>query len=1246
MANASYDNKGTYTYYDGTVCAYAAAQFTSSGYLGVNVGGQYNSSSYKASNTSVKYIAILNSSKTSDISAWSLTNMTSAATFTDGGTISSNTNYTATGINLNGGTVTVSGEITAAAIFVQADTTLNMVPGTDKLVSTGPVYVADGVTLIINTTANPSDYVAGTALSKDLLTGTLYVSDSIVKAGTLADVSAGRTAISVDTTNNKVSWAYTPMPVWSDGAWLNDNEPDGNTTEIAIDSSTSATFNAGGSYSAVYVIGTGTLAIGADDGLTATTLDVASGASINMENMTATTITGAGTVIYDGTTPSSTIDASWSGTVWVKNILQASNVQLLPNSWGNSSSVLRFTNVTGWLANDTVCTVPVELVDDGSNAAFTLHYTTAPTTTLTFNEFRGSGTFATTAADSTWPAVTHKVLKWNSFTGSLNIDRGRFVFGTGTFSQWRCICVSANQSVEVASGATWTGSTGFVVDSGATLTATGTLAYGGLDGNAVSGSGTVVFDGKTPNTGTGWWTTSGWTGTVWVKNINPISSDVRNGYTKFSPNDYGWTGSTLKVTGIKGFISGETSGFTINPKLELEDGTAGYGLWLSDGYGFNSDDGNYSVLTELKGTGSLIGSGNGDNVMLMVRKWSDFAGTLSLTNKVVVFGTTKPTKDTINYGGYIIVDTDQSVTIPSTKTWYAERKIIVNGTLSATDKDRWASTVLVNDDGVLELTSTSNTNESSSGSNKDYSSVTGTGTLKYTSSSGWRTFPNDDAKMPATTLTLQVEVADSLIITKGDATDPTTIGSLSGTKNIRSDWEQVTGASTARLLNINQTKDTTWSGHTANGDRIDTITVSGGGTLTLAASENGNADKLAVATTGSVNLSGLWNGDTTVSGTFGGTGTLTGNLTFNAGSTFKAFASDTDGLAVSGTITYPAEGTVTVDVSALTETTGKVVLMTATNATLTATNFALASGNSGELVVEDYALKVDFTAYAASFNGVKYETIAEAIAAAEQAGQTYAAVTILDANATCPDEYYIDNGILAKKPAAVCFSGALTYYTTAEAAFAAAYMSTMGTNPTGYDYMIFYANAAITAFDGMKIKPVSGVTVTINATSAEYEVTPGEADESGVVTYTVANAPTTYTWTDAWNDTDYQTSESIPNHDWTMSANWSFNNGTVATRYPGAADTVIIGDGANITGVSSPTSVAVMQVSGAVTISGGGSLTATTGGIVLTDAAATLTVSGGVSLSPAPTTNVGGGATVKRIGDTYKVVYGTIFSVY
>ena len=255
------------------------------------------------------------------------------------------------------------------------------------------------------------------------------------------------------------------------------------------------------------------------------------------------------------------------------------------------------------------------------------------------------------------------------------------------------------------------------------------------------------------------------------------------------------------------------------------------------------------------------------------------------------------------------------------------------------------TTITNSDTGIVKLTSTGSVDDSA----KDYSAITGTGTIEYCGSS-WRSLPQT---MFATTLSVVANQAEGVVTKHNNAV----IGSLSGEKNLRSDL-----GNTGKTLTIKQAKDGIWRGIFKGGDdRLATIVVAPGdsttGTLTLAGTQDQANWTDALTVDGSVNLTGTWQGPVTVSGTFGGTGTLTGALTFNAGSTFKAFASDENGLAVSGTVTCPTEGTVTVDVSAL-EQTGTKVLMTASG--LDDSKFALASGQSGKLSVDGNALKVSF----------------------------------------------------------------------------------------------------------------------------------------------------------------------------------------------------------------------------------------------------------------------------------------------
>ena len=251
----------------------------------------------------------------------------------------------------------------------------------------------------------------------------------------------------------------------------------------------------------------------------------------------------------------------------------------------------------------------------------------------------------------------------------------------------------------------------------------------------------------------------------------------------------------------------------------------------------------------------------------------------------------------------------------------------------------YPTTITNSDTGVVKLTSTGSVDDST----KDYSAITGTGTIEYCGSS-WRSLPQT---MFAPTLSVVANQADGVVAKHNN----TVIGSLSGEKNLRSDL-----GDSGKTLTIKQAKDGVWSGIFKGGtDRLATIVVAPGdsttGTLTLAGTQDQANWTDALTVSGSVNLSGTWQGDTTVSGTFGGTGTLTGNLTFSDGATFKAFASDDeDGLVVSGTVGYPAEGTVTVDVSAI-EPEADVALIKA--AGLNRDKFALATG-----APEGYALEV------------------------------------------------------------------------------------------------------------------------------------------------------------------------------------------------------------------------------------------------------------------------------------------------
>lgn len=429
------------------------------------------------------------------------------------------------------------------------------------------------------------------------------------------------------------------------------------------------------------------------------------------------------------------------------------------------------------------------------------------------------------------------------------------------------------------------------------------MAESRLDADTYTGGGTVVYANQLPPTGKGW-TDSAWTGTVWING--------KSGVKDFNVNSYGNANSAVKLSGVDGWVSAPGNyTYTNAVPVILENGTFDYALKLTDGNSPNSGNPvRCTAFVKVSGSGT-IADGNAANPMIKIFDGSDFTGAITLTRAKVVFcSATSTTLPESYYSGIatasIYVDSGISVTVPSDKVWSASNGVTVGGELRATGIGKFGSgtTVKVNDGGVLTLTSTGDVNDIS----VNYSGVTGTGTIKY-SGTGWRALPDGSNIFPST-LSIELEQANGVVVNENDKV----IGSISGTKNLRSDL-----GSSNKTLTIKQAKDGVWSGSFyGGGDRLKTVVVDPGasttGTLTLAGNHTHNNE---LTVNGSVNLTGTWVGDATVSGTFGGTGTLNGALTFAEGSTLNVFASDKDGLAVSGTLTYPETGTVKVDVSGI-----------------------------------------------------------------------------------------------------------------------------------------------------------------------------------------------------------------------------------------------------------------------------------------------------------------------------------------
>ena len=502
----------------------------------------------------------------------------------------------------------------------------------------------------------------------------------------------------------------------------------------------------------------------------------------------------------------------------------------------------------------------------------------------------------------------------------------------------------------------------------APITVSGTVtASGKTIGNTLVGSGTIVYDGTLPDTAPTF--DSSWTGTVWLKNYTNLTGTSKQGSstfgtTNFEPNNYGNSSSTVKFTGVKGYLTAPDDGsYTILPALELEDSGDTPGLLLYNGWGYNANAQCYTIIRELKGSGTLKadptadganGTIKGLNVLLQVLNWGNFSGTLNMMNKNVVFGSTLPEQSLVEGSGKIFVRSGASVTIPSTKTWTCVTNF-VNGTLTVNGTNTLSSAMVISDTGLvtlansgsyitaptisvagelrankydisgtgnfgsttaIEIGDTGTFNITGAGESQtylsvNYSKITGTGTIKF-SGTGWYPLPSNGTLDDD--LGVEVEKGNGLILPPGGIT----IGSLSGTKNLRSDLEASQGgAATEHALTIKQSKDTTWSGHFVEGDRVPSVTVSPGdstsGVLTLAGDQFAyndsnptkvNTHPLTINSGAAVNLSGTWSGDVSVLGTFGGVGTAS-RATFTSGSTFKVYDAE-NCLTVTGGVTVAA----------------------------------------------------------------------------------------------------------------------------------------------------------------------------------------------------------------------------------------------------------------------------------------------------------------------------------------------------
>ena len=706
---------------------------------------------------------------------------------------------------------------------------------------------------------------------------------------------------------------------------------------INVSGDTTYAVDADATYTTVYVTGVGTLSFSGEGAITTTTLNIGNGVTMPMDatHLSPTTVTGSGTIVYDDAQPATTLgfddSANWQGTVWVKNVGdttkgEAANAKVSTclgsnttdatsndlNKWGNAASFVKFTNVRGYMAT---ANVPWTLIleDDSSNYAW---YNNEGWTarTITIAGLKGNGTFWDVNDGGTRPFLNFADA--SQFTGAIHAT-GKQVFlsgaGTGNASDLSAgrITIPANQTLTVASGKTWHTRNGLVVDG--TLNVNGTLASDSTTA-AVSGSGMVVFTGRLPtpvdgSNETKWWKNANWTGTV---QIDSLSGFIGTGTgTVLAPNDYGNTGSTLELKNCSGWLP-------VNYECTVPLSVAGT-LTIGNGY---SGISNAFTIDHLKGNGQITCNGSAPTVLIYVREWSGYTGKIKMDNKMIVFGDdTVTTSDLVS--GTIYICEGAVVTNLSNSHWELSGSMKVNGTFAVTARSGWSDGkgAVLGENGIINFIGSGVDDHA-----YNFSNITGSGKILFTNGTGYSMLPSDASRMPSTDVAVVNDNTESFVVLT--CTDTTTIGTLSGSGKFDSRY----GNATTRRLAVVQSADSEWSGIFVNNDRVGGMDVSAKSgatakTLTLSGTQTANNELVVQAATentdaGSVNLTGTWVGDTTVSGTFGGTGTLTGNLTLTDGATIKV-NDISDPLTVSGSLT--ATGAITIE---LPEGAGKGMIFT------------------------------------------------------------------------------------------------------------------------------------------------------------------------------------------------------------------------------------------------------------------------------------------------------------------------------
>jgi len=401
--------------------------------------------------------------------------------------------------------------------------------------------------------------------------------------------------------------------------------------------------------------------------------------------------TVSGTTFTATTIPTNVADPSqWTGTIWLRNIAVTDfNV----NSYGNASSCVRLTGITGWLSapgNYTYTNaVPVELSNEGSNTGSALKITNGnsansdqPLRCTAFVKISGHGTLAD--ATSAYPLI--KVFDLGEFSGDIQFTSASLVVcdPTTPYDSFYAMYGSHRGSLRIEEGKT------VDVAWGKTWDFRNVACFG-----TPSGHGTIAVGGDLAPEGA--FTNAAWMGTLAVTNLaaaKPLNIHL-----------LGHSGSTVALSAIGANGAYLPRSDVEVGKVVLTDDGNGDALALTDGFS-NAN----TTFSELAGTGTFSQSKASIVQGLTINALTDFTGTLSLNKMTVTFGTAKRRGQKYEDGGWVsdestagklFVDSDAVLSVPAGFRLWAPTAVVLDGPIDfRTDATDYRDMMLLDNVGT------------------------------------------------------------------------------------------------------------------------------------------------------------------------------------------------------------------------------------------------------------------------------------------------------------------------------------------------------------------------------------------------------------------------------------------------------------------------------------------------------------------------------------------------------------------